>query len=482
MEDWLDLPFDDIPIEDAPASPPRPVSVSELSARLKSTVERTFTGLAVEGEISNCRQWSSGHVYFTLKDDYAQIRAVVFRMTARQLKFRPEDGMRVIAYGRISIYEVKGEYQLIVDALEPHGLGALQAAFDQLKRKLQAEGLFEAARKRPLPVWPRRIGVVTSLDGAAVRDILRVICHRHPTARIVIRAARVQGDGAAIDLVRALRVVARVNEVDVVILGRGGGSAEDLWAFNDEALARAIAACPVPVISAVGHEVDFTIADFVADVRAATPSNAAELVVDRADNFRTRIDRATTRLAQALRYSAERRRQHAERLDMRLQGWPVRVVMRDRDRQELMLRLGHAMRDRMGRQAQRFDGLRRRLERRDIRRVAADLTTRLVRADGRLRELVTARRHTWESRVRALAAQLDAMSPLAVLGRGYAVCWNETRTSIIRSARAVERGQSVRVTLAEGELACRVDDTINTDAATPRSASGGARPGGTSGS
>ena len=461
MEDWLDLPFDDIPIEDTPAAPARPVSVSELSARLKSTVERTFTGLAVEGEISNCRQWSSGHVYFTLKDDYAQIRAVIFRMTARQLKFRPEDGMRVIAFGRISVYEVKGEYQLIVDALQPHGLGALQAAFDQLKRKLQAEGLFDAARKRPLPVFPRRIGIVTSLDGAAVRDIVRVLCHRHPTVRIVIRPARVQGDGAASDLIRALRIVVRVTGVDVVILGRGGGSAEDLWAFNDEGLARAIAACPVPVISAVGHEVDFTIADFVADVRAATPSNAAELVVDRADNFRARIERASARLVQVLRYGAERRRQQADRLGIRLRQWPVRVVMRERDRQELLLRLGHAMRDRLGRQAQRFDGLRRRLERRDVRRVTADLTTRIVRADGRLRTLVTARRLAWQSRVQALAAQLDAMSPLAVLGRGYAVCWNESRTSIIRSAGAVAPGEAVRVTLAEGELACRVEATAD---------------------
>ena len=458
MEDWVDLPFDDIPIEDELRPPPRVLSVSELSAQLKATVERAFNGIAVEGEISNCRQSSSGHVYFTLKDDYAQVRAVVFRMTARQLKFRPEDGMRVIAYGRVSVYEVRGEYQLIVDALEPHGLGALQAAFDQLKRKLQAEGLFEAARKRALPVFPRRIGVVTSLDGAAIRDILRIICHRHPTARIVIRAARVQGDGAAIDLVRALRVVSRVTDVDVVILGRGGGSAEDLWAFNDEALARAIAACPVPVISAVGHEVDFTIADFVADVRAATPSNAAELVVDRADNFRSQIERAGTRLARALQHGVERRQQHADRLGLRLRQWPVRIVIRDRDRHELGLRLAHAMRTRVARHAQRFDGLRRRLERRDVRRVAADLTTRLVRADGKLRSLVTARRLAWEARVQALAAQLDAMSPLAVLGRGYAVCWNETRTSIIRSARAVERGDAVRVTLAEGELACRVED------------------------
>jgi exodeoxyribonuclease VII large subunit len=285
------------------------------------------------------------------------------------------------------------------------------------------------------------------------------LCHRHPTVRIVIRAARVQGDGAAADLIRALRVVTRVAEVDVVIIGRGGGSAEDLWAFNDEALARAIAACPVPVISAVGHEVDFTIADFVADVRAATPSNAAELVVDRADNFRTRIERASARLIQVLRYAAERRRQQADRLGMRLQQCPVRIVMRDRDRHELMLRLGHAMRHRVSRHAQRFDALRRRLERRDVRRVAADLTTRLVRADGRLRELVTANRLAWQARVRALAAQLDAMSPLAVLGRGYAVCWNESRTSIIRSAQAVERGEAVRVTLASGELACRVEGT-----------------------
>ena len=376
MEDWLDLPFDDIPIEDTPAAPARPVSVSELSARLKSTVERTFTGLAVEGEISNCRQWSSGHVYFTLKDDYAQIRAVMFRMTARQLKFRPEDGMRVIAFGRISVYEVKGEYQLIVDALQPHGLGALQAAFDQLKRKLQAEGLFDAAQKRPLPVLPRRIGVVTSLDGAAVRDIVRVLCHRHPTARIVIRPARVQGDGAAADLIRALRaIVVRVTGVDVVIIGRGGGSAEDLWAFNDEGLARAIAACPVPVISAVGHEVDFTIADFVADVRAATPSNAAELVVDRADNFRARIDRARARgSSQVLSVRrrtpepAGRSARHPARASGRSGSSCATATVRSS-----RCGCGHAMRDRLGRQAQRFDGLRRRLERRDVRRVTADL-------------------------------------------------------------------------------------------------------------
>jgi exodeoxyribonuclease VII large subunit len=452
MTDWIPLPFDD----DVPRPLKRTWTVSELTTRLKATVEGAFGSVAVEGEISNCKQWSSGHIYLTLKDDYAQLRAVMFRMTARLLKFRPEDGMHVVARGRLSLYEVKGEYQLVVDALEPVGLGALQAAFEQLKRKLQGEGLFDPARKRLLPVLPRRIGIVTSLDGAAVRDIVRILATRHPTARVVVRPARVQGDGAAGDLVRALRAIVRVPEIDVVIIGRGGGSAEDLWAFNDEALARAIVACPVPVISAVGHEVDFTIADFVADVRAATPSNAAELVVERADVFRTRIDRATDRLHRAIGHAIGGRAQQADRLALRLGRWPVRLALRDRDRQELGHQLTHAMRDRLSRLGARFEALRRRLERRDVRRVTAELETRLVRADARLGQAVRVRRHDAEARVRQLAAKLDALSPLAVLGRGYAVCWNEDRTSIIRSARAVAPGDAVRVTLAEGEIACRV--------------------------
>jgi exodeoxyribonuclease VII large subunit len=459
MSEWLPLSFDDRP------NRIRPCSVSDLTMRLKGVIEEALGAVAVEGEVSNCRQWSSGHIYFTLKDDYAQLRAVMFRTNARQLKFRLEDGMHVVARGRISVYEVKGEYQLVADAVEPQGLGALQAAFEQLKRKLQAEGLFDAARKRVLPVLPRRIGIVTSLDGAAIRDVLRVLTSRHPTARVVIRAARVQGDEAPGDIVRALRAIARVPDLDVVIIGRGGGSAEDLQAFNTETVARAIAACPVPVISAIGHEVDFTIADFVADVRAATPSNAAELVVDRADNFRTRIDRASQRLHRALAVATDRRRQTADRLALRLRQWPVRVALRDRDRQELTLRLAHAARDRVRRLTARVDGLRRRLERRDVRRLTAELETRIVRADGRLIELVRVRRMSAESRVRRLAGQLDALSPLGVLGRGYAVCWDDTRTRIIRSARTVTPGDTVRVTLAEGELGCRVLDAQADDAA-----------------
>jgi exodeoxyribonuclease VII large subunit len=454
MSDWQSLPFDD----PAPV-PARPLSVSEITAAIRDTIDGAFGFLTVEGELSNCRQWSSGHIYFTLKDDAAQLRAVMFRTTARTLKFRPEDGMHVIARGRLSVYEAKGEYQIVCDALEPHGLGALQAAFEQLKRRLAAEGLFDAARKRPLPVLPRRIGVVTSLDGAAVRDIVRVLVARHPTARLVVRATRVQGEGAAEDLVRALAAIVRVPEVDVVIIGRGGGSTEDLWAFNDERLARAIAACPVPVISAVGHEVDFTIADFVADVRAATPSNAAELVVERADHFCARIDRAEGRLRAALAAAIARRRHAADRLATRLDHWPVRVVMRERDCRQLALRLGHAATARLAAARQRVDALTRRLERRNARALVAALRARTLAAGARLPDLIERRRLAAAGRLRTLAGRLDALSPLAVLGRGYALCWNADRTSIIRSAGALAEGDRIRVTLAEGEIGCRVEDT-----------------------
>ena len=253
----------------------------------------------VEGEISNCRVWNTGHIYFTLKDGGAQIKAVMFRSAVRYLKFKPEDGLHVVARGRLGVYDPKGEYQIVCEHLEPQGLGALQLAFEQLKKRLQAEGLFDAARKRPLPALPRKIGIVTSLDGAAIRDIIKVLRRRYPNAHLVIRPTRVQGDGRRRrHRARRCGAIAQVPGVDVVIVGRGGGSIEDLWAFNEEIVARAIAACPVPVISAVGHEVDVTIADFVADLRAPTPSAAAELVVARKDDFCARIDRLAHRLRQ----------------------------------------------------------------------------------------------------------------------------------------------------------------------------------------
>ncbi len=466
MTEWQGLPFDEEP-EPAAADVPEPRhspregawSVSELTAHLKALVEEGFSRVEVEGQISNHRPHPSGHLYFTLKDERSQIRAVMFRSDARRLTFRLEDGQHVVARGRLSVYEVRGEYQIICDRLAPHGLGALQLAFEQLKKRLAAEGLFEQARKRPLPTLPRKIGVVTSASGAALQDILRVLSARHSGAHIIVRDARVQGDGAAEELVRGLRAITKVEGVDVVIIGRGGGSAEDLWAFNDETLARAIAACPVPVISAVGHEVDFTIADFVADVRAATPSNAAELVVERTDTFRLRIDRAAERLAASMRRSIDARRQRGLRAAARLQAWPTRVVLRQRDCQEHVLRMRHALVDRVARASQHFERLRRRLESRDVRRVAAGWQVRLTDTDGRLRHAVAVRRQQADTRTRELAARLHALSPLAVLGRGYAVCWNESRTAIIRSSHSVQPGDGVRVTLADGDIRCKVTET-----------------------
>jgi exodeoxyribonuclease VII large subunit len=287
---------------EAPAGKPEPrelrqvLSVSELGARIRALLEEQFFEIWVEGELSNCKVWNTGHMYFTLKDSGAQIKGVMFRSALRSLRFTPQDGLRVVARAHVSVYEPKGEYQIICEHLEPAGLGALQLAFDQLKKRLATEGLFDARRKRPLPALPRKIGVVTSLEGAAVRDIIKVLRRRYPNVHIVIRPARVQGDGAALDIARAMTAIGKVPGVDVVIVGRGGGSIEDLWAFNEEVCVRAIAGCPVPTISAVGHESDVTIADFVADLRAPTPSAAAEMVVARKDDFCARIDRLSQRV------------------------------------------------------------------------------------------------------------------------------------------------------------------------------------------
>src|SRR2546422_5253259 len=274
-------PKDPAYVRETPVAARRVLSVTELTVRVRDLLETQFFEVWVEGELSNCRVWNTGHLYFTLKDSAAQVRGVVFRSALRYLKFNPADGLRIVARGRVSVYEPKGEYQLVCEYMEPQGLGALQLAFDQLKKRLQDEGLFEAARKRPLPALPRKIGIVTSLDGAAIRDIIKVLSRRYANAHIVIRPARVQGDGAAVEIARGIRAIGRVAAVDVVIVGRGGGSIEDLWAFNEEIVARAIARCPVPVISAVGHETDVTVADFVADLRAPTPSAAADMGVAR---------------------------------------------------------------------------------------------------------------------------------------------------------------------------------------------------------
>jgi exodeoxyribonuclease VII large subunit len=486
MGNLFDLPFED---EESPASPadspPAPgnplppdddaaaesddrgltgrrvLTVTELTVRVRDLLETAFVEVWVEGELSNCRLWNTGHMYFTLKDQSAQVRAVIFRSALRYLKFKPADGLRITARGRISVYEPKGEYQLVCEHMEPQGLGALQLAFDQLKTRLQTEGLFDRGRKRPLPSLPRKIGIVTSLDGAAIRDIVNVLRRRYANAHLVVRPSRVQGEGAAQEVARAIGAIARVPGVDVVIVGRGGGSIEDLWAFNEEVVARAIAACPVPVISAVGHETDVTIADFVADLRAPTPSAAAELVVAAKDEMSSQIDRLRGRLVAATHARLQRavRRLHAASGRPAFSGFPGRVAMRGRHAAELthaaarLARAAVAVRDR------RLQQLQRRLQACDPGRRLGGLRARLMTADGRLTQAIVRRRHAADARLRNSARRLETLSPLAVLARGYAVCWTADRTRVVRLASDVGPGDSIRVTLSRGEIDAKVSGT-----------------------
>ena len=468
MGSLFDLPFEEPESPSEEQQPPEPtgrriLTVSELTARIRTLVEARFPDIWVEGELSNSRVWNTGHMYFTLKDAGAQIKGVMFRSALRALRFTPQDGLRVVARGRVSVYDPKGEYQIVCEHLEPEGLGALQLAFDQLKQRLAAEGLFDERRKRPLPALPRKIGVVTSLDGAAVRDIVKVLQRRYPNVHLVIRPARVQGEGAALDLARALSAIGKVAGVDVVIVGRGGGSVEDLWAFNEEVVARAIAGCPVPTISAVGHETDVTIADFVADLRAPTPSAAAEMVVARKDDFWARIDRLAHRAGATMQARLHRFDSRLRTLEGRpgYAGTGARLAMRGRHAAELTHELRRALRAQMAARERAYQSLRLTLETFDLRRRLGRVRTRLVAGDGKLAAASAHIRHRADGRLRGAAARLEALSPLAVLGRGYAVCWNSARTAVIRDAATVAAGERVRVTLARGELDCHVDRSHN---------------------
>jgi exodeoxyribonuclease VII large subunit len=488
MSDLFDLPFEDdedaggaleetAPTASAAASTRgtaapiarQVLSVTELTVRVRDALELQFAEVWVEGELSNCRFWNTGHLYFTLKDSSAQIRGLMFRTAIRYLKFKPADGLRVVARGRISVYEPKGDYQLVCEHMEPQGLGALQLAFEQLKKRLQAEGLFDAARKRPLPALPRKIGVVTSLDGAAVRDIIKVLRRRYANAHVVIRPARVQGESAALDIARGLRALVRVPGVDVVIVGRGGGSIEDLWAFNEEIVARAITASPVPVISAVGHETDVTIADFVADLRAPTPSAAAESVVAAKDLFCGRIDRLRDRLRAAMRGRVQLLARRVHALDARpaFAGFPGHLAMRGRHVAELTHDLRRAAGTHAVARLRRLTLVDRQLMTFDLGRRLAGFRTRLALADGNLRTAVGRLRHQSDVRLKTLAGRLESLSPLAVLGRGYAVCWTADRSRVVRAAGEVAPGDSVRVTLSRGELECVVQTADAADERRP---------------
>jgi exodeoxyribonuclease VII large subunit len=430
-----------------------------LNATIRDLLENELQTVWVEGEISNARVWNTGHMYFTLKDGASQIKAVMFRSAVRYLKFKAEDGLKVVARGKVSVYDPKGEYQIICEHLEPKGLGALQQAFEQLKKKLAAEGLFDPARKRPLPALPRRIGIVTSLDGAALRDIIRVLRRRYPNAHLVLSPTRVQGEGAGREVAHAIRKVTRITGVDVVIVARGGGSLEDLWAFNEEVLARVIADSPVPIISGVGHETDFTIADFVADLRAPTPSAAAELVVKAKDEFFAHIDRIGERLDAAMHHRLRRMETRLHMVEARpgYAGYQGRLAVRGRHVSELAAALRQRMGQSIARRSRRHEGLRRSLDQFDPRHRLAAVRTRLVSRDAQLRAAARRRITAAQSRFGALAARIEGLSPLAVLGRGYSVTWDAARTRIIRDAATLKAGDRVQVTLERGGFDATVD-------------------------
>jgi exodeoxyribonuclease VII large subunit len=432
-------------------------TVSQLNARIRELLTAAFASIWVEGEVSNFKEAQSGHFYFTLKDESAQVRCVCFRNSAMRLKFRPEDGLKARVRGSISVYEPRGEYQIYVEHIEPVGVGELQLAFEQLKKKLGEEGLFDAARKKPLPMLPRRIGVITSPNGAALRDILRILRRRFPNVRVLIYPVRVQGEGAAGEIAAALRFFTARNAADVLILARGGGSLEDLWAFNEEKVARAIAASHIPVISAVGHETDFTIADFVADVRASTPSAAAEIVVQTREAFDNHIRQLLQSLGERMQYMIlEQRNRLNELFAHRAWRRPEEIVRQSRQRtDEFSQRLGEALRVRLDRLRKRFIDARARVASFDLRTRLAAMRSRIdqrnVELTRRVERILVVKRQRFER----LVLQLEERSPLRVLERGYAIVYDSAGL-VVRAADQVAAGDEVSIRLARGRLIAEI--------------------------
>jgi exodeoxyribonuclease VII large subunit len=445
-------------IEEPGAAPPRDVySVSRLNREVRSVLERALSVIWVEGELSNFSQPASGHWYFSLKDRGAQLRCAMFRMQNGLLGFTPRDGAHLLLRGRISVYEARGEYQLIVEHLEEAGVGALKREFERLKTRLAAEGLFAPERKRPLPRFPRRIGVITSPSGAALHDILKVLARRFPPAAVLIYPAPVQGAAAVPALIAALATAGARAECDVLILARGGGSLEDLWAFNDERLARAIAISPLPVVSAVGHEIDFTIADFVADVRAPTPSAAAELVVPERAAWLEAVRRTAERLAvsmrRGLRAIATRVEGTQRRLSLAHPG--VRLGQQAQRLDDLAARLTGATRAREQRARLRLAELQRRLMHRSPDRLVEQQRARHQDLLRRLGHAATGRMAASAQRLALAQRGLHAVSPLATLARGFAIVTRADGT-LVTDAASVERGEELEARLARGILTARV--------------------------
>jgi exodeoxyribonuclease VII large subunit len=424
-------------------------------------IKRSLDGMGIlwiQGEISNFKRHTSGHLYFSLKDSRAQIKAAFFKNNNMYLKFRPEDGMEVVVRGRLSVYEPRGDYQVIVEYMEPVGLGSLQLAFDQLKEKLRKEGLFDDAHKVPLPLLPRKVGIVTSPTGAAIRDMLRVLKRRNASLDVLLYPVKVQGQGAAEEIAAGIRCLNGRSDIDVIIIGRGGGSIEDLWAFNEEIVARAIYESGLPLISAVGHEVDYTIADFVADLRAPTPSAAAEMVSGARDDLRMSVSSLRGRLSQAVRRGLERRRLYLERLAHNKAFTVTPNKIRDLQQRfdEGTLRLSQAMHRFTYEVRHRERVLFTRLNALDLGNIIRHKKDILARAYQGLISAAKARLHHERSRLELAVGKVDALSPLAILKRGFALC-RDSKGAIVKRATDVAPGDNVRVTLGSGELDCRIE-------------------------
>ncbi len=427
-----------------------------MTGLLRTSIEEQFSDIWLEGELSNLRAPGSGHVYCTLKDKTSQIRAVLFRSSAVRLRFALQEGMQVIVRGRLTVYEPRGEYQIVLDTVEPKGIGALQLAFEQLKERLAAEGLFDQDRKKSIPEFPRTVGVVTSLTGAAIRDILAVLRRRWPTLHILIAPVRVQGESAGRQIAEALNALNGLSFVDVIIVGRGGGSLEDLWSFNEEIVVRAIAASHVPVVSAVGHEIDVTLADFVADLRAPTPSAAAEAVVPVLAEIVERLRELKVRLGQVmLRHCAFER----QRLDAGIRGvTDVRFRLQEAAQRaddmvdqlrEMVQQLLTVGRERVHEVQRDLSGLNPILA---IKQGLATVPQFSKRLEGQMGAVLAQHRH----RIHAALAQLNTLSPLAILGRGYSILQTVPAGQILHRANDVEVGQEVVAQLASGRLSCMV--------------------------
>jgi len=441
------------------------ISVSQLNRRVKTLLEKGIAQLWVEGEISNLSRPASGHIYFSLKDDTAQVSAAWFRQRQRGPAVGYKNGDRVLAFGRVSLYEARGNFQLIVERMEPAGEGVLKRRFEALKKKLLEEGLFDEQRKKSLPALPTRIGVITSPSGAAIRDILSVLRRRFPAVPVVIYPAAVQGDAAPGELVDALETAVRRDECDVLIIGRGGGSLEDLWGFNDEQLARAIAACPLPVISAVGHEVDFTIADFVADVRAPTPSGAAEIVVPNQHDWEHRIASLALRIGRIGQRSVEDRGQRMDWLARRLvAASPAATLQRQQDSlRESRGRLSSAMRQRLLSDKNQLQAIRGTLLQQSpaisVQRSLGQVSGLRQRLSTSARSLLAAVDH----RTALLGRALHSVSPLATLDRGYAIVMDAGTNKALLRASDVSPGDDIRAHLSKGELIATVSEVIQDD-------------------